>query len=64
MLAIGFAHRCGCGQGPSWNGRPLVLQVDHINGDPLDNRQENIRFICPNCHTQTENFAGNKRKAP
>src|SRR6266566_2322934 len=47
-----------CGQLPEWNGKPLVLQVDHVNGDPTDNRPENLRFLCPNCHTQTETFAG------
>ncbi len=64
MLAVGFEHRCSCGQVPYWQGQDLVLQVDHINGDPLDNRRENVRFLCPNCHSQTANFAGHKRKAP
>jgi hypothetical protein len=34
----------------------LVLQIDHINGDILDNRRENLRFLCPNCHSQTATF--------
>ena len=42
---------------------PLTLQLDHINGDHNDNRLENLRILCPNCHTQTETF-GNKRKKP
>ena len=45
-----------------WNGEPLRLQVDHINGRKWDNRRDNVRFICPNCHTQTENF-GSKNRA-
>jgi hypothetical protein len=45
-----------CGQEPTWNGTTLVLQVDHINGLPQDSRPENLRFICPNCHSQTVNF--------
>ena len=49
-----------CGIGPEWNGKPLVLQLDHINGDHNDNRLENLQILCPNCHTQTETF-GNKR---
>ncbi len=41
---------------PTWNGKPLVLQLDHINGVHFDNRLENLRVICPNCHTQTSTF--------
>lgn len=52
-----------CGQPPFWNGQPLVLEIDHINGDNTDNRLENIRLVCPNCHSQTPTFAGrNVRK--
>jgi 5-methylcytosine-specific restriction endonuclease McrA len=39
-------------------GRPLTLQIDHINGERLDYRLENLRILCPNCHIQTETFAG------
>lgn len=45
-----------CRQGPHWQGARLVLQLDHINGDPRDNRLENLRILCPNCHSQTETF--------
>ena len=60
ILHLGlYPYICAeCGQLPEWNGKPLVLQVDHVNGDPTDNRPENFRFLCPNCHTQTETFAG------
>lgn len=59
---IGREHVCEvCGQEPFWNGKPLVLQIDHINGDPLDNRRENLRWICPQCHSQTETFSRNVR---
>lgn len=47
-----------CGAGPVWNGKPLVLQIDHKNGTSHDNRLENLRILCPNCHSQTDNFAG------
>lgn len=39
-------------------GEPLTLQLDHINGDSFDNRIENLRWLCPNCHSQTDTFAG------
>lgn len=51
-----------CGIGPEWNKKILSLQLDHINGVPNDNRIENLRILCPNCHSQTNNFAGKKRK--
>ena len=43
-----------------WNNRPLSLQLDHINGKNNDNRIINLRFLCPNCHSQTETW-GNKK---
>lgn len=47
-----------CGQDSAWNNKTLVLQLDHINGINNDNRLENLRFLCPNCHTQTDNYSG------
>ncbi|WP_420855874.1 HNH endonuclease [Thermoactinospora rubra] len=44
--------------GGTWQGKPPTLHVDHINGDRLDNRPENLRFLCPNRHSQTGNYAG------
>jgi 5-methylcytosine-specific restriction endonuclease McrA len=41
-----------------WLGLPLSLALHHINGDGQDNRLENLGLLCPNCHSQTENFAG------
>ena len=50
-----------CWLTPEWNGKPLVLQIDHCNGDNKDWRLENLRILCPNCHSQTETFAGRNK---
>jgi len=41
-----------------WRGAPLSLALHHVNGDGRDNRLENLQLLCPNCHSQTDNFAG------
>jgi hypothetical protein len=51
-----------CGLGTVWNNLPISLHVDHINGNSFDNTLENLRFICPNCHSQTETFGSKNRK--
>ena len=45
-----------------WLGRPITLQLDHRNGDRHDNRWENLRFLCPNCHSQTETWCRIKER--
>jgi hypothetical protein len=57
LLASGLkAHRCeACGIS-EWRGRPLSMALHHVNGDGHDNRLENLRLLCPNCHSQTPNF--------
>lgn len=66
LLAAGLLEdRCAlCGLLPEWQGKPLVMRLDHINGIRNDHRLENIRLLCPNCDSQTPTFAGrNKGKA-
>lgn len=44
----------------NWQGKILSLHLDHINGNPTDNRLENLRFLCPNCHSLTETYCKKK----
>ncbi|MEE1771545.1 HNH endonuclease [Streptomyces sp. JV185] len=60
----GVPRACArCGTGETWRGRQLVLEIDHINGDRLDNRPENLRYLCPSCHSQTGTFSNRRRVA-
>ena len=51
-----------CGLDATWNGAKLTLIVDHIDGNWLDSRKVNVRFICPNCDSQTETYKNSTRK--
>ncbi len=56
-------HECyECGNRGEWKEKHLALQLDHINGDNKDARIENLRILCPNCHSQTETFSGKRFK--
>jgi 5-methylcytosine-specific restriction endonuclease McrA len=64
ILQLGLIEKkcSSCAITDTYNGLPISLQLDHINGTNDDNRLSNLRFLCPNCHSQTETFSGKKRK--
>lgn len=51
-----------CGIDPEWHGQPLTLVLDHVNGINDDYRVDNLRLLCPNCHSQTPTFSGRNRQ--
>jgi len=64
LLANGtLINKCAiCNLGTIWNNKPIVLQLDHINGYHYDNTIPNLRILCPNCHSQTSTFGVNNTK--
>lgn len=61
MIKYGKSYVCDNGHLPNWMGQELTLHIDHINGIHNDNRLENLRFLCPNCHQQTKTWGNKKR---
>jgi Zn finger protein HypA/HybF involved in hydrogenase expression len=61
LIERGWVYECKqCGIA-EWHGKPLVLHLDHINGIHNDNRVENLRLLCPNCHSQTATYSNKPR---
>lgn len=56
------ARRCESCDNEWWMGKPIPLELDHINGDSNDNRLENLRVLCPNCHANTDTYRGKNIK--
>ena len=65
LLAEGiFERRCCWCRRRTWRGRPILLELDHIDGDHLNNELTNLRLLCPNCHAQTPTYKGRNARYP
>ncbi len=63
MLAKGKTERCFICGISSWMDKPFNLEIEHLDGDFQNDREENLEFICPNCHSQTPTFCRIKKRA-
>ena len=63
MIRYSFIpYECAfCGNKGEWLGKPVALELDHINGISNDHRLENLRFLCPNCHAITDTYCGKNK---
>lgn len=67
LIKLGKEYKCEgiecplAYENPQWGGRPITLHVDHIDGDKFNNTIKNLRFLCPNCHQQTDTWGNKKR---
>lgn len=56
-----FDYKCNSCGISKWNNLPIVLELDHIDGNSHNHLKENLRFLCPNCHSQTSTYCGKNK---
>ena len=62
LIEIGRKYICEeCGVSETYNNKKIVLDIDHIDGNCRNNIESNLRFLCPNCHSQTHNYKGKNK---
>lgn len=64
VLSDLFGYLCSTCGVTEWQGQPITLHVDHIDGNPDNNKTENLRLLCPNCHSQTPTYKGGNKNNP
>lgn len=62
LLADGREYKCECCGISTWQGKTIILQLHHRDGDRTNNKRENLAILCPNCHSQTDTFSGKNIK--
>lgn len=58
LLDYGIPYKCSCCGISNWQNKPITLEIDHIDGIRNHNKPDNLRFLCPNCHSQTDTWRG------
>ena len=57
-------HKCECCNGTEWLGKPIPLELEHMDGNCYNHKIENLKMLCPNCHAQTDTYRGKNKSKP